>query len=144
MSELRPLVAHVQRLLPATPDEVFDEWIDPDAMAEWMCPRPAHATGIQLDPRAGGRLRIDIEEEGVQFFIEGRFLELDWPRRLRFTWSCSTWANPAHESVVTVTLEPHDDAHTLMTIRHELLPDEHVATHERGWTLIAEQLAGAL
>jgi len=30
-----------------------------------------------------------------------------------------------------------------MTIRHELLPDEHVA-NRRGWTLIAEQIAAAL
>jgi uncharacterized protein YndB with AHSA1/START domain len=144
MSDGRPVVAWVERLLPATPDEVFDEWTDPDAMSEWMCPRPAHATGVVLDPRVGGRLRIDIEENGVDFFVEGRYLELARPRLLRFTWSCSTWSDPAHESVVTVTLEPHDGAHTLMTIRHELLPDEHVANHHRGWTLIAEQLAGAL
>jgi uncharacterized protein YndB with AHSA1/START domain len=144
VTHLQRTVAVVQRVLPARPDEVFDEWLDPVALSEWMCPRPAHATSIELDPRVGGRLRIDIHEAGVQFYVEGKYLELERPRRLRFTWSCSTWADPNRESVVTVTLEPHGFVETFMTIRHELLPDEHIANHERGWTLIAQQLEGGL
>jgi uncharacterized protein YndB with AHSA1/START domain len=144
VTELQRAVALVRRVLPARPDEVFDEWLDPVALSEWMCPRPAQATRIELDPRVGGRLRIDIHEAGVQFYVEGRYIELERPRRLRFTWSCSTWTDPSRESVVTVTLEPHDDVDTLMTIRHELLPEEHLANHEQGWTLIAQQLGDAV
>jgi uncharacterized protein YndB with AHSA1/START domain len=112
---------------------VYDEWLDPEALGEWMCPRPARATSIDLDPTIGGRLRIDIEEEGVEFAVTGRFVELDPPWRLSFTWSCSTWPDPSMESLVTVTLEPCGDNETRMTITHALLPPDLIDQHHSGW-----------
>ena len=132
------------RLLPASPAVVYDEWLDPDALSDWMCPWPARATNINLEPTLGGRLQIDIEENGVRFEVTGRYVELDRPGRLSFTWSCSTWPNPSAESIVTVTLEPHGDGETLMTIEHALLPPDLVDQHRSGWTTIAEQLAAEL
>jgi uncharacterized protein YndB with AHSA1/START domain len=126
-------------VLPVSPDIVYREWVDADALKDWMCPQPARATRVELDPRPGGRLRIDIEEEGVAFSVTGIYLDLDPPRRLSFTWSCTTWPNPAVDSVVTVTLEPHGDGATYMTIRHAL-PSELRPDHQRGWAAIADQL----
>jgi uncharacterized protein YndB with AHSA1/START domain len=123
---------------------VYDEWLDPDALSDWMCPRPARATNIDVDPRIGGRLRIDIVEDGVRFAVTGRYVELDRPRRLSFTWSCTTWPDPSVESLVTVTLESTGNNETLMTIHHALLPPELIDQHQSGWARIAEQLAVAL
>ena len=97
------MTADVIRLVPLI--DHLDEWLNPDALSDWMCPRPARATNIELDPTIGGRLRIDIEEDGVRFAVTGSYLELDRPRRLSFTWSCSTWPDPSVESLVTVTFE---------------------------------------
>ena len=130
--------------MPAPPEVVFDEWLDADAFSEWMCPRPARPRAIDLDPRIGGRLRLDIEEAGRRFYVLGRYLELDRPRRLSFTWSCSTWLNPDLESVVTVQFEPRGDGQTLMTIEHALLPPDLVEQHEAGWERIATQLNSKL
>jgi uncharacterized protein YndB with AHSA1/START domain len=138
------LTVLVERVLPAPPGVVFDEWLDPDALSDWMCPSPARATGIELDPAVGGHLRIDIEEDGSRFAVTGRFVEVDRPRRLTFTWSCSTWPDPSVESVVTVTLEPHGHDESLMTIRHSLLPPDMVDQHQAGWAAIARQLAHAV
>jgi uncharacterized protein YndB with AHSA1/START domain len=135
--------AIVRRVLPAPPPLVFREWVEPDAFASWMCPRPARATHVELDARVGGALRIDIEELGATFSVTGTYLDVDPPHRLRFTWSCTTWDDPSAESVVTVTLEPQGADDTLMTIHHAHLPDGQAANHERGWVLIAEQLADA-
>ena len=138
-SELR--AALVVRLLPASPAVVYDEWLDPEALSDWMCPRPARVTNIDLEPTVGGTLRIDVEENGTRFVVTCRYLELVRPRRLRFTWSCSTWPDPNFESLVTVTLEPHGDGETLMRIEHALLPDHLIDQHQSGWTQIADQLA---
>jgi len=135
-----PRVAVVQRVLPAPPDVVFDEWLDPAGMTEWMCPRPARAVKIMLEPSVGGALRIDIEDSGASLYVTGQFVELDRPRRLRFTWSCSDWADPSVQSEVTVTLEGHGAGETLMTIEHEQLPPGQAAPHRRGWEAIAVQL----
>ncbi len=136
--------AWVRRVLPACPGEVFQEWLDPEAMREWMCPRPAHATKVELEPVVGGRFRIDISEAGADFYVSGTYLELDPPHTLRLTWSCSIWDDPTLQSIVTVTLEPHDDTSTLMTINHVLLPPAIIEDYERGWTAIAAQLESRL
>ena len=144
MTETSETTALVRRLLPAPPEVVYDEWLDPAALAGWMCPRPARCRGIESDPRVGGRLRIDIEEEGAEFYVTGEYLALDRPGRLSFTWSCSTWADPSHGSVVTVLLEPSEGGQTLMTIRHTLLPPGLTDQHTSGWETIAAQLAAEL
>jgi uncharacterized protein YndB with AHSA1/START domain len=144
MSNADAVVAEVRRRLPASPEAVFDEWLDPGALSEWMCPRPARCLKVETQPWVGGRVRFDIEDSGRVFFVTGRYLTIDRPRRLAFTWSCSTWADPAVESVVTVTLRPHGDRQTLMTIEHALLPPEVVERHAHGWILIAGQLDAAL
>jgi uncharacterized protein YndB with AHSA1/START domain len=137
-------VVIVRRVLPAPPDIVYDEWLDPVGMIEWMCPRPARAVKISLEPSVGGSLRIDIEDSGSSLYVSGHYVELDRPRRLRFTWSCSAWADPTVQSVVTVTLEDHGTAETMMTIEHEQLPTEEMDSHQHGWAAIAVQLGDAL
>ena len=81
----------VERVLPAPCDEVFDEWLDPGSLADWMCPRPARLQRVVLDPVVGGRYRFDIVENGEEMVVEGRFLTLERPHTIRFTWNCSTW-----------------------------------------------------
>ena len=134
----------VRRVLPAPPDIVYDEWLDPVGMLEWMCPRPARAVKISLEPSVGGPLRIDIEDSGSSLYVSGTFVELDRPRRLRFTWSCSAWADPSVQSLVTVTLEDHGADETMMIIEHEQLPPEEVDSHQHGWGTIAVQFGGVL
>jgi len=133
-------VVTVRRVLPAPPDVVYDEWLDPVGMLEWMCPRPARAVKISLEPSVGRPLRIDIEDDGSSLYVTGMFVELDRPRRLRFTWSCSAWADPSVQSLVTVTLEARGADETMMTIEHEQLPPEEVDSHQHGWGTIAVQL----
>jgi uncharacterized protein YndB with AHSA1/START domain len=144
VSETEPTAVVVQRVIAASPEVVYEEWIDPEAMAVWMCPRPARAAKIELDPRVGGRLQIDVDDSGQRVQITGTFLELVPGRRLRFSWSCSNWVDPNCDSVVTVTLEPRGQSQTFMTIHHVLLPPDAVDSHEKGWTQVAQQLDDTL
>ena len=144
MTEMLGRTAVVRRLLPAAPDVVYGEWLDPDALADWMCPRPARCRNVESEARVGGRLRIDVEDGGAEFSITGEYLVLDRPHRLSFTWTCSTWPDPSLRSEVNVLLEARDGGQTLMTIEHTLLPPELVDQHERGWVTIADQLATEL
>ena len=136
--------AVVRRVLPVAPEVAYDEWLDPDGMLEWMCPHPARPLRIRLDASIGGQFVIDFEDGGVEATIAGRYIELDRPRRLRFTWSCSTWPDPDHASEVTVTLDGRADGTTLMTIRHLRLPSGLAEGHLHGWEAIGEQLAQRL
>jgi uncharacterized protein YndB with AHSA1/START domain len=144
MTEPGVTSAHVERLLPATPDEVFEQWIDPDALQDWMCPRPARCLKVEIDPRPGGEIRIDIEETGQQFYVHGTYTELSRPTRVGFTWSCSTWPDPSLVTHVLVTLAPQGADRTLMTILHTALTPDLGDQHLHGWTLIAQQLEASL
>jgi uncharacterized protein YndB with AHSA1/START domain len=130
----------VRRFLPAPPDVVYREWLDAEGMYEWMGARPAVPAYIEIDPRAGGQCRIDIDNEGVVLNVTGRYLVLTPPDGLAFTWHCATWDPSVPESVVMVQLEPHDEQRTLMTIRHGRLPADLRDGYTAEWERIAAQL----
>ena len=109
-----------------------------------MCPRPARCLNVEADPRIGGTLGFDIEEAGSTFRVSGNYLTLERPHRVAFTWRCSTWPDPAMQSVVTVTIEPDGAEASIMTIEHELLPPALVQQHAHGWTVISTQLESRL
>ncbi|MET0701136.1 MAG: SRPBCC domain-containing protein [Mycobacterium sp.] len=134
-------IARVQRVMPATPEEVFDEWLDPESLAEWMCPRPARCVAIELEPRVGGTVRFDVDNSGDLVLIMGRFLVIERPHQLRFTWSHSGWADPTAVSIVDVAFEAVGEDRTLMSIEHSLLPSEEAfEDHLDGWAGTADQL----
>lgn len=133
-------VVRIRRVMPAPPDAVFGEWLDPDALMDWMCPRPTRCVAVTVEPHVGGRVRFDIDDCGRSVLISGQFLVVDRPRHLRFTWSHSGWADPSAASVVDVTFEPHGDHETVMSIEHTLLPAEAVDDHDHGWSVSADQL----
>ena len=135
--------AVVRQRLPAPPDVVFDEWTDAGRLAEWMCPRPARCVNVEADPRIGGTLRFDVEEAGNTFRVSGKYVTLERPNRVAFTWSCSTWPDPTIQTIVTVTIEPESAEASIMTITHEL-PPALLPQHAHGWTVISRQLEAQL
>jgi uncharacterized protein YndB with AHSA1/START domain len=134
----------VQRVMPAPPEVVFDEWLDPNSLREWMCPNPVRVVDVTVEPHVGGRVRFDVDNSGTRVLITGQFLTIDRPHLLRFTWSNSNWSDPTVTSVVNVAFEPVGDEETLMSIEHSLLPPEEFESFHNGWTLTCDQLAAAL
>jgi uncharacterized protein YndB with AHSA1/START domain len=137
-------IVRVQRVMPAPPNVVFDEWLDPEAMKEWMCPRPARCVAITVEPRVGGTVRFDVDDSGTSVLIAGHFLAVDRPHTLRFTWSNSNWSDPTTVSVVNVAFEPFGEDETLMSIEHSLMPPTQFDDFHNGWTLTSDQLAAVL
>ena len=127
----------VERVLPASPDEVFDAWTTPSRMAAWMS--PVGAAEAEVDLRVGGSFRVVMVEARLEH--TGEYLEIDPPSRLVFTWvSPFTGAEP---SVVTVELHPHDKG-ARVVLTHERLPEDVIDGHRDGWGAMIERLAGIL
>jgi uncharacterized protein YndB with AHSA1/START domain len=137
-------VVRVQRVMPATPEVVFDEWLDPESLKEWMCPRPVRVVSVTVEPRVGGNVHFDVDDSGTRVLITGHFLAIDRPRLLRFTWSNSNWPDPTAISVVNVAFESIGAGQTLMSINHSLLPPEELESFHNGWTRTFDQLAAVL
>lgn len=139
-SQQRKLV--IRRLLPASREQVFAAWTDPDGIREWMCPRDVLAAEAHLDPRVGGSYRIVMRDRAGAYEHTGEYLVVEPPRRLVFTWIAkSTGDQP---TLVTVELSPHERGCELV-LTHEDLPDPKVLERYRGgWGQIAERLAAYL
>lgn len=123
----------VTQRIAASPATVFSYLTVPDKFVAWM------GVGAELDPRPGGRYRIDVDGEHVAV---GEYREVDPPHRVVMTWGWQDHnAVPPGSTLVEITLTP-DGAGTLLRLRHTGLPsDEERQTHRAGWTLYTAKLA---
>jgi uncharacterized protein YndB with AHSA1/START domain len=124
----------VERHIAATPETVFSYLTDPAKLVAWM------GTRAELDPRSGGRFRIEVGPGNV---AAGEYLEIDAPHRLVFSWG---WegdeALPPGSTTVEITVAPAGSG-SLLRLRHLGLPTAEQRTlHQGGWIMYADRLTG--
>ena len=127
----------VRRTIAASAEDIFDCWLDPEALAAWMRPGTIRSTVAKVEPRVGGRYEILMQGEEGAIPHSGEYRVIDRPRRLVFTWH-SPYAGPA-ATLVTVDLL-RDGTGTEVVVTHEQLPAEARESHSRGWTSGLEHL----
>ena len=125
----------VTQRIEASPEIVFAYLTDSQRFVAWM------GVGAELDPRPGGRYRIDVD--GVHI-VSGEYQVVDPPRRLVMSWGWEGHPTvPPGSTTVEITLTPERGA-TILTLRHLGLPDEgERRLHTDGWTQYMSQLAAA-
>ena len=142
---------HVTRELPASRADVFRAWTEPDLFARWFTPPGNSSVSAELDVRPGGSYRITLKRTQLvpgTSHIVGRYLEVDPPERLVFTFG---WQEPppvpglgdleSLDSRVTVRFAERGEA-TEISILHERLDTAELqAFHRWGWETTLEQLA---
>ena len=128
----------VTREVPASPDKVFDVWIDPKSPGgPWF-----GAERTILNPEGDGLYYFAVKWEGRIWAHYGRFLQIDRPLRVQYTWMSE--ATKGLESIVDVAFDPRGD-HTMVTLRHSGIPDDDLGRqHQQGWTAILAMLADSL
>lgn len=117
----------------AEPAVVFDHFTDAEALASWMGDRAV------VDPRPGGQFVVFFEERAV----EGRYVEIQPPRRLVITWGrVGSPEFPPGSSTLEVRLTPEGTG-TRVEIVHSGLPENEVERHALGWRHYLSRLAPA-
>ena len=130
----------VRRSIDAPAEELFDAWLDPDAIAQWMRPNGIDATSAIVDSRVGGAYEITMSQRSGQLLHnQGVYQEIDRPRRLVFTWSPRGSLEPP--SLVTVEFNKRGRA-TEVVVTHEQLPGDVVPSVNDGWSQAIDRLAG--
>lgn len=128
----------VSRTIPASPDKIFDVWIDPKSPGgPWHgCER------VILNPVVDGLFYLLVKHEGRSWPHYGRFVTLDRPHRIEHTWVSE--GTKGIESVVHLTFEPKGNE-TEVTLRHSGFPDDEMGCgHKDGWNWLLSMLAEAL
>jgi len=134
-----PASVHVRRRIAAPAQTLFDAWLDPEIVAAWMRPFDTVRTEAQTDPVVGGSYRIDMHQpDGTVVEHVGKYVEIDPPRRLVFTWASP--ATQQKDSLVTIEFIDSDGA-TEISLTHEQLPEFMAQAHVGGWTSALEKLA---
>lgn len=132
-------------VLAAPPRRVFQMLTEVVEIARWWGPRGFCTPAVEIDLRFGGRYRISMQPpEGELFHLAGKFLDVDGPIRLAFTFS---WEEPTpsdRETVVTITLVPVPDGTKLLLSHAGFATQERRSLHHDGWTDSFERLAMAL
>lgn len=115
----------------AAPRVVFEYFTKPEALASWMGDRAL------LDPRPGGQFVLFFEKRAV----EGKYIELDPPRRLVISWGRAGSSElPPESSTLEVTLRPERTG-TRVDIVHWGLPKSEMQRHALGWHHYLSRLA---
>jgi uncharacterized protein YndB with AHSA1/START domain len=136
-----PIVLTVERHIAATPERVFDAWLDAGAVGKWLFATPEGVMErAEIDPRVGGGFTI-VERRGdalAEHF--GEYLEIDRPRRLAFDF----WTSFSDERTrITVEIAADGDG-SLVTLTHEGVWADYEAQTRQGWTMILNGLAHTL
>ena len=120
----------LNRTIPATPEEVFDAWLDPSIACN-----PWHGSKrIEWDPKEGNLwyfLHMSEKSEPRHRPHFGRFVTLERGKQIKLDWM--SYNTCGMESVVTATFKAQGE-NTLLSINHANIPDNELGrAHEGGW-----------
>jgi uncharacterized protein YndB with AHSA1/START domain len=130
------------RRFEASPERVFDAWINPAVVARWLFTTgesESHTT--ELDVRVGGAWKIVDRRDGVDYTALGEYRVIDHPRRLAFSFGMPQFS-PMFVNVV-VDFAPDRDG-CLMTLSQDGMHPDHIKPTTDGWNDMFDALAGLL
>ena len=137
----RTIDATVSHRFSASPERVFDAWLFPETVRQWMVlPFEPFDGGtvdvrrVEIEARVGGRFTFSDMREDGEATHWGTYLEIDRRRKLVFTWFTTAEAERESTSVVTLTIRRDRDG-CVATIIHRLDArwTDAVKQCERGW-----------
>jgi len=121
----------VTQHIAASPERVFDAWLKPDTLREFITPDDTLGKAdVTLDAREGGRFDIIMKGSERPLPHWGIYKKIDRPRELVFTW-VSEWS--LEDSTVTLTFQPSGDGTDVTLIHERFMSEEMRDNHEKGW-----------
>ncbi len=127
----------LERIIDATPDEVFAAITDPDGMQDWW----GDEVTAEADVRAGGSAFVEWRtDEGSMCRAEQTYLVVERPHRLVFTEVVREPSSPVYECTLTMTFEDAEGK-TKYTLHHTGFPTaEERDKHEGGTNIFLDRL----
>jgi len=132
------LTLQINKTVHAPIEKVFDAWLTPQMLAKFMKPKPDMPDpDVEIDARKGGRFTIIMYDDDKKLPHTGRYLEIDRPDKLVFTWE-SQWS--VDGSTVTLAFTKIDANKTKISLTQVKFIDEKMRSgHEEGWSNILDK-----
>lgn len=137
------LTVNVEKTIEAPIETVFDAWLNPKILAQFMMPMPGMPkSDVENDIREGGSFSIIMHAGSDKLPHSGKYLEIKRPDKLVFTWvsHCS-----ADNSIVTLNFKKTENNKTNISLSHvKFINEKTRADHKNGWSSILNKLNDAL
>ena len=119
------------------PEKVWRALTDPALLTEWLLP----VLDLRLEPAAAFTFRAP-PQPGWDGAVNCRFLEIEAPRKLCYTWAAGDFI----ETVVRFTLTPTASGTRLSLVQSGFRPDQkrNVAGARYGWKMMGGKLGDLL
>lgn len=137
----------LERMVKATPEQMWRAWTDPELMKQWFTPAPWKTVHVETDVRVGGASLIVMQgPDGNEFPNRGVYLEVVPHKKLVFTDAYVSAWEPSAKPFMTgiLTFEAEGDAtrykaRVLHWSEEDRLAHEKMGFHE-GWGKATHQL----
>ena len=122
-----------RRVMPAPPARMFALWTEPTSIRKWFGGEEVEVAGAVLDLQAGGAYSITVRDAAGDSVISGRFLVVEVPARLVYTWKLEGPMGATSETTVTVEFRELGEG-TELLLEHGPFPEPQIrALHAQGW-----------
>lgn len=135
----------VVRYFEAAPERVFDAWLVPRVLGQWMFGphvRNENVVRLDVDPRVGGGFSLKVERNGQLIDHVGRYLQIERPHRLVFTWAIAGMSDET-PSQVEIDIAASGSGCVLTLIhRMDAQWSDYAQRTQDGWSAMLDALAG--
>ena len=139
--------ARVTRHINSTPERVFDAWLDPEILGQWMFGpnvREEQVLHLNVIPTVGGSYSFLVRRGDAEIDHIGEYLEIDRPRRLVFTWGVRQDEGTEFSRMI-VEVAPSEGG-TELRIAQEMTPKwaDFIERSQGAWQRMANALSRVL
>lgn len=144
MTPVAPVEVRVTRYFAASPERVYDAWLVPRTLGQWMFGprvRDENVVRLDVDPRVGGNFSLKVERNGQVIDHIGQYLEMERPHRLVFTWAVKGDSDDA-PSEVQLDIGASGSG-SVLTLNHRLDArwNDYADRTRDGWATMLDALA---
>lgn len=121
MSAPAAIAVTLSKTIPLPAEQVFDAWLSAKMISRFMFGpglREEEIVRLRTDAIVDGRFSFVVRRKGQEINHIGRYLAIDRPRHLAFTWGVAP--ESSEPGRVLITLQPTSEGGTQLTLVHEL------------------------